>query len=752
MIHHTFLGDGGACGALMRALDWSRSPLGDPSTWPQSLRSVVGLLLTSRFPMFVAWGPELGFLYNEPYAEILGAKHPAAMGARFQDVWVEIWPDILPMIDAVLAGEATFHENLPLVMNRRGFDERTWFTFSYSPVRDQSGAVAGMFCACTETTGQVLAEHALTAERDRAQGVLAGMAEGFTLVDRDFRILDLNAEAMRLETRPKEAIIGRTHWEAYPGSEGSELGRLYKRAMAERVSVSLEHLYRWEDGREAWIEMRAYPVNQGLAVFYRDVSERRAAEDALRATTARAETLAAEQAAILGQLAEGVIVTDPAGRITFVNEAAARIHGVARLDVEPDAYSETYHLLTVDGQPYPSHELPLARAVREGETVLDARWRIQRPDGSEVLAIGSAQPVLDGTGALMGAVLTLRDDTARDEAEAALAASEARLRFLDRLGAETAPLADADAVLTTTTRLLGEHLSASVCAYADMDEDQDGFTIRGDWARPGSRSIVGRYRLADFGKLAVKNLTAGLPLVVNDNLHELAPEEAATFQGIGIAATICMPLVKEGRLAALMAIHDRAPHAWTEAELSLLREVTERSWAHVERVAAVAELRDSESRYRLSLRRWSRAFAPWRWMKTAPEAGRRGASTTAWSRPTWPFTPRRAFPRPSWANGCARPSRPWRSIGTRPTAAWRARASPRASSRARTAWDAGSTSTPSEWVIRARAAWLSCSTTSRRGAKPRCGCASSTTRSRRRSPRARPSATAYGRPRPTSWW
>jgi hypothetical protein len=121
-----FLTGGGEAGALMRGHDWSASPLGSPQTWPQSLRSVVGLLLSSKFPMFVAWGPELGFLYNDSYAEILGAKHPAALGARFQDIWSEIWPDISPLIDAALAGEASYRENLPLVLNRKGFDEQAW--------------------------------------------------------------------------------------------------------------------------------------------------------------------------------------------------------------------------------------------------------------------------------------------------------------------------------------------------------------------------------------------------------------------------------------------------------------------------------------------------------------------------------------------------------------------------------------------------------------------------------------------------
>jgi PAS domain S-box-containing protein len=149
---------GGEIGRIMAERDWSASPLGAPETWPQSLRSVVGLLLGSKFPMFVAWGAELVILYNDAYAEILGAKHPDALGALFHDIWPEIWPDISPLIDAALAGEATYSEDLPLVLNRRGYDEQAWFTFSYSPVHDEGGRIAGMFCAVAETTGKVLAE------------------------------------------------------------------------------------------------------------------------------------------------------------------------------------------------------------------------------------------------------------------------------------------------------------------------------------------------------------------------------------------------------------------------------------------------------------------------------------------------------------------------------------------------------------------------------------------------------------------
>ena len=159
--------DGGRTGALMEAHDWSLSPLGHPSTWPPSLRTVAGLLMRSRFPMFVAWGPELGFLYNDAYADILGTKHPAAVGRRFSDIWSEIWTDISPLVDAAMAGQATYREDLPLVMNRKGYDEQTWFTFSYSPVRDDRDKVAGMFCAVSETTQRVIAESALRASEAR---------------------------------------------------------------------------------------------------------------------------------------------------------------------------------------------------------------------------------------------------------------------------------------------------------------------------------------------------------------------------------------------------------------------------------------------------------------------------------------------------------------------------------------------------------------------------------------------------------
>ncbi|MDX3909960.1 MAG: PAS domain S-box protein [Sphingobium sp.] len=226
----------------------------------------------------------------------------------------------------------------------------------------------------------------------------------------------------------------------------------------------------------------------------------------------------------------------------------------------------------------------------------DYEMTLHRDGGPEQVWMNlDYSPLLGDDGQPAGVLAIVIETTDAHQTQLALEASEANLRFLDELGRAVAGSADADEILAITTRMTAQHLGLSNCAYADMDEDQDGFTIRGDWAAPGSPSIVGHYKLADFGTLAVQELGAGRPLIVNDNLAELLPHEAKTFQDIGISATICMPLVKDNRLTALMAIHDKSPRRWTPYDLTVIREVTERSWAHVQRVGAEKLLREREA-------------------------------------------------------------------------------------------------------------------------------------------------------------
>ena len=195
-------------------------------------------------------------------------------------------------------------------------------------------------------------------------------------------------------------------------------------------------------------------------------------------------------------------------------------------------------------------------------------------------------PIRGHDGEVLGMLDTVTETTAS-------VVTNQRLNFLDNLGRAVTEATDPDQIMAITTRMLVEHLGLSSCAYAVVDPDQDGFTICGDAVAPGSPRLVGQYHLHEFGHLAVSRLRSGLALVINDNLRELPTDEAATFQAIGITATICMPLIKAGRLTALMAIHDRVPRVWTDYEQALIGEVTERCWAHIQRVQANAEVREA---------------------------------------------------------------------------------------------------------------------------------------------------------------
>lgn len=272
----------------MRSRDWSTSPLGPPQHWPQSLRTVVDLLLQSRFPMFVAWGSELGFLYNDPYAEILGAKHPAALGRRFYDIWSEIWPDISPLIDAAMNGEATYREDLPLLMNRKGYDEQTWFTFSYSPVRDESGKVAGMFCACTETTGKVVTGQALRESEGRLRALVSASSYAVYRMSADWsQMLALDGQGfIRDTTSPSGGWMGNY---IHPDDQAGVMAEV-QRSIAEKSTFELEHRVLRVDGTLGWTLSRAVPLfdaHGNITEWFgaaSDVSARKEAEEALRAS------------------------------------------------------------------------------------------------------------------------------------------------------------------------------------------------------------------------------------------------------------------------------------------------------------------------------------------------------------------------------------------------------------------------------------------------------------------------------------
>ncbi|CAM2932865.1 SpoIIE family protein phosphatase [Mycobacterium intermedium] len=177
-------------GRDLAAVDWASTPLGPTDGWPQSLRTAVSILLSSRFPMWMAWGPELTFFCNAAYRrDTLGRKYPWALGRPASEVWAEIWPDIGPRIQSVLnTAEATWDKALLLILERSGYPEETYHTFSYSPLRDDDARVVGMLCVVSEDTERVIAERRMSTLRD--------LGSDPSVVRTERQMLDFTAEQL----------------------------------------------------------------------------------------------------------------------------------------------------------------------------------------------------------------------------------------------------------------------------------------------------------------------------------------------------------------------------------------------------------------------------------------------------------------------------------------------------------------------------------------------------------------------------
>jgi PAS domain S-box-containing protein len=266
-------------------VDWAHTSLGPRADWPRSLEAVARLMLHSRQPMFLAWGPELAFIYNDAYAPILGARHPSALGHPFRQVWPEVWNELEPLVRRALDGEATWAENLHLVLHRNGYPEDTWYTFSYSPLHGDDGRVAGMFCTCMETTRQVMAERALRENEGRFRALLDAAPAMMWVTDRDGRCTHLNRSWFEFTGDTPKDSPSHLWLEAVHPDDHPVVKTAFERAIETQAPFRLDYRMRHVSGGWRWVIDAAHPRRDASGRFLghvgsvMDITDQREAEE-----------------------------------------------------------------------------------------------------------------------------------------------------------------------------------------------------------------------------------------------------------------------------------------------------------------------------------------------------------------------------------------------------------------------------------------------------------------------------------------
>ena len=334
------LSGGGKCGELMRSIDWSGTALGPVRSWPQSLRTVVGVMLGSRQPMLIVWGPERLTLYNDGYAAMCGKRHPRAMGRPFQELWFDLWDVVEPILDRAYAGVSTHMDDIEFTMHRNGYPEETHFAFSYTPVRVENGEVGGMFCACTETTGAVIARREAAAERARLKLVFEH-APGFIALTRGPAHVFEWANPAYLRWVGDRPVFGRPMDEVLPEAMEQGVGTLMDSVYRTGESVSRRGARYVLSGpgavpTERFVDFVCQPFRDragetvGVLIQGRDVTDRVAAEqqrlDLLREMAHRMKnSMTMVQAVVTQTLRQSANVEDArhaiSGRIAALGRA-----------------------------------------------------------------------------------------------------------------------------------------------------------------------------------------------------------------------------------------------------------------------------------------------------------------------------------------------------------------------------------------------------------------------------------------------
>jgi PAS domain S-box-containing protein len=430
-------------GALLRSTDWSRTPLGPPEQWPQSLKLAVSLCQNSRFPMFVWWGEQLINIYNDAYVPMLGKRHPRAFGRPARDSWEDIWDIVGAQADLVMhKGEATWNERVLLVMERHGYPEETWFTWSYSPIIDDTGGIGGLFCAVKEETPTILAERTRDQLFRQVESERARLAEAFEQSPSFVAVLRGPEHVFEFANDRYYRLIGKR----------DIVGKPARQALPELATQSffelLDGVYATGEpyvGTNTMVHVRRHPqddldtlyldyvyqplrrpdgVVDGILVHGVDVTANAHVERTLRESEGRFRQLADAMPQI-------VFAAQPDGEIDYFNRQWYEYTGLPEGSSGIDSWQSVH---TEDGLRRVMEAWP--RALGTGQPY-EIEYPLRRHDGVYRWHLGRARPIKDEQGRIVRWYGTNTDihvikevEESRQRVEAALASDKKVLELI----------------------------------------------------------------------------------------------------------------------------------------------------------------------------------------------------------------------------------------------------------------------------------------------------------------------------------
>jgi PAS domain S-box-containing protein len=582
----------------IRVHDWAATPLGPTASWPQSWRTTVDLILALPGPATILWGPDHVQIYNDAYIPIARDRHPALLGRPVAEGWADIYETVLvPLLDAAQAGQATRLTDfaVPLEGASGQIEERV-FDSDWSPLRDETGAVAGALQTLVETTERRSAQTALRDSEARHRLLIERWAQAVWETNAD-GVVTADSPSWRAYTgQTLDEWLGYGWLDAIHPDDRAYAERQWREAVAARAPVDAEFSIRSAEGGWRWTNVRAAPVLDDAGRIEKwagmniDIDARKSAESALRDSEERYRNL-------FNSIDEGFCVIEvifgPENKpVDYVfretNQSFERQTGLVDArgkrmrELAPEHeqhWFDIYGQIALTGEPHRFEQ----RAAALGRWYDVYAFRIGDPDDRQV-------------------AILFNDTTGRKRAEAELRAREERQGFLIELGDAMRSQTSAEGVVETAARLLGLRLNASRVAFGEFDDEHDLVHIRRSWTADGAETHPAILRQSDFVGPLLDDLRAGRT-VRFDNVGEppYARPELEQLAAIGVRAALSVPVIDGGRLVLNLMVHNHAPYCWTDEEVALAQETAERTWAAVERARAEAALRASADYYRFIL-------------------------------------------------------------------------------------------------------------------------------------------------------